>query len=228
MKKKKFLATILIASSAFLGTGYAWWSDGLEIKGVVSTGEFKIVGDEGEIKTKGKYGNDIITKMNKNTETGIEGFSYVINDLYPYQYYNFTAKFKNQGSIPAQVADIEISKSVESDYLNKEDIFDHLQVTGTVKVIDQEGNQVSEEGNESTKEYKYSIEGRNVTVNNMEDNLRNHIIGWNMEPSQSIIFEDFKIKLVNVKYDKKDKRNLCEGSRVQFDLKVSFNQHNQQ
>ncbi|WP_069999546.1 hypothetical protein [Cellulosilyticum sp. I15G10I2] len=224
MKMKKFLATILIASSAFLGTGYAWWMDGLEIKGVVSTGQFNVVGVEGKITTTGRSGKT--EDMKDYESSNITGYTYSISDLYPYKPYYFTAKFENQGSIPAKVATINIIKSNEMT-IDEANVFDYLQVTGTVKIIDEKDRQASGGINGSEEEYKYIItKGQNVTISNLEQHL-NQVINWRLEPGHKIIFEDFKVRLVGVKYDKQTSKNMFEESNVQFDLQILFEQHNQ-
>ncbi len=42
MKKSKLLVGVLVASMALLGTGYAYWTDTLTIKGTVKTGELEV------------------------------------------------------------------------------------------------------------------------------------------------------------------------------------------
>ncbi len=204
MKKKKFLMTILIASSVFLGTGYAWWADGLEIEGMVSTGEFKVVGIPSQSP---EYA------QNASEHEGLKSLSYDMSDLFPGRIYEFGAEFKNVGSIPAVVEEINI---IMKEAL-KDDTAEKITTKGSVRIV----------GGSNELE-PITID---TTIKELETELATEFGSfndWKLEPGESLVFEKWKVALPKAKYNESSKENEYEGKNVSFDLEIVFKQHNQQ
>ena len=203
MKKKKFLATILIASSVFLGTGYAWWTDGLEVEGIVSTGEFKVIGIPANASEYTKNARE------QGDSQDIKSFTYDMQDLFPGRIYEFGAEFKNEGSMPAVVGKVDVTMKEGTD----DDTTEQITTKGSVRIV---GG---------------SDELEPITIDTSIADLATELEKLNnlkLEPGESLVFEKWEVTLPTAKYDENSKENEYEGKNVSFDLEISFKQHNQQ
>jgi predicted ribosomally synthesized peptide with SipW-like signal peptide len=112
MKKVGLLILVLVFALGALGAGYAYWNQNLVISGTVDTGELSVGVAPGTapVSTGGASmtiaGNGIVIK---------DGYYPAIDvgivDAYPGYSANATVYFKNLGTVPVKVTDVDFTNS---------------------------------------------------------------------------------------------------------------------
>ncbi len=225
MKKKRLLAAILIACSAFLGAGYGWWTDTLVIDGTVSTGEFKVAAIESKM-FQGKVEDDenkLIDITGKScSRDGENVLIYNMEDLFPGTMYSFEGLFRNDGSIPAVIDGfvINIDSDTQDEKGINEDFLKQLSIQGEVYIESTSGND---------EEKRYTIPSE-TSLLNFSEKLNEEIDknNWKLEPGDLLVFSKCIITFTGEVYDGIKKENKFEGEDITLNLQIAFKQHNQQ
>lgn len=203
MKKSKALTAALVAGLISAGTGYAWWTDALNINSTVQTGNLSVKFVSAEVNhdttDNNKYlQNGVVTVADKNV-------TFAVGNMYPGAVEKFNAKFVNDGTIPAVVSDVVFT----SNFAKVGNTVDKVNLKGDVKVYDKDNN--------NTATYQFDANAANFD-GTLEGIIKNKL---RVEPSGYVQIEGMKISLDASALDK------YETDTLTMNLGLSFKQHNQ-
>ncbi len=134
MKRTKLMAGTLVLATALLGTGYAAWTDVLEVNATVSTGTLDVKFDSVTATIKGK-GSDYVGEADKKQTTGVSEcavtdedadgagilekqgkddiLSFNFSNLNPAATVTVTAPIKNVGTVPVQLTNGDANANID-------------------------------------------------------------------------------------------------------------------
>ncbi len=124
MKKTRFIAVVLIVAVMAIGAGYAYWTQELNIKGTVETGELKVEFVELEcLKDHGGYDNILCPCVDDyiNVDLNMESnrLSASFENIYPGAGGYIRFRIANTGTVPAVVKGITPENVVGRDLLDE-------------------------------------------------------------------------------------------------------------
>lgn len=131
MKNTKFIAGALVLAMGLLGTGYAYWTDALQVESTVSTGNLAVEWEVAEqmpahSNENAEYTPGEITADKKGAILNIE-------NMYPGSKTSYYATAENKGTIPVKVAQIKITAEGDTQ------LAEELTFTGWYSLYPEEG-----------------------------------------------------------------------------------------
>lgn len=120
MKRARFLLLALVVAIMMMGAGYAYWSERIEIKNTVNTGELDVKFTEADVKVDDDYEDLLDKKEEKHRSKGAPWVAKAevdskdnkkvvveVKNMYPGARFTVETKLKNTGTIHAKLTDIE-------------------------------------------------------------------------------------------------------------------------
>lgn len=229
MRKPKFLALVLVVAVMLMGAGYAQWTDVLDIKNTVTTGDMNVEFIlEGSMAWDSTYTTANITRsLDNKTET------VTLTDMYPGSVAVYCTAIENKGTLPAQIqgviVDLDTTVSPKS-----QDLATRMGYIAGYIVVDENG---------------YSVPGKlgftaAYDLATLESNLSTMLAGVVLEPGEKLYFdipEENKADAIEFMPQYAELEDNCfvfglphcitnaeglENEEVAFDITLNFGQAN--
>lgn len=220
MKKTRLLIATLVCTVMLMGIGYAWWNDLLTINGTATTGKMNVY-----------FENDT---LNGVKYPKVSGSHYVEPSIVEAEAQKIICSFENL--YPGATGKVDFVVINDSDIPVKLDAFE-IKVTGDEELkskvyaianyckIDELGNQVEDFGGTTSQ----------VLLEELADELNNCLEETILNPGERLSFgvpegeeecpdsED----CITLWVDREKAENDTQGQKVEFTLKMAWQQFNQ-
>lgn len=218
MKKAKFMALALAGAITLMGAGYASWTDSLTITNTVKTGELST-----NFVTTGT-GAPTVTQLNDNgasayvnvqpVTAAAKTLDMVVTNLYPGAGFQFSARFNNDGTIPAVItptistAQVGTEPKLADNQLKFDGTVTYHKQDGTTVVFDKSGNNA-------------------VTLDSFETQLATWLTNKRLEPlsgtnpAEYITFDNVKVTLISGAAN-----DTTENASLKLTILMDMAQHN--
>lgn len=246
MKKSRIIASALLAGVIFIGAGYAAWTDNLNIKSTVKTGELNVefVDTATLLNHKYPFGKELeLGDKYVKSEVKMQDSKTVtvkLDNLYPGTGLLYAARFDNKGTIPAVIDRVEVKFTKDNQLLK-----DNLVVVGGFV---QQSDKGKIKDGYIFPTLKDGLFRDKIYLKDLQYNLNKMLEGKRLEPGDYItldIPEELKPEIVNVLDEEEIKGfnadedncvimglpskvgNNLKNQSAEFEIKLYFKQHNQ-
>lgn len=218
MKKTKILIATLVASVMLIGAGFASWTDALNIKNTVNTGDMKVEFDQNLC-----FAGDCDTYVNATVSFSPKLIEVTANNLYPGTGFFVNTGVKNTGTIPAKfnnaVVTFDTTATAQAAALKDALVIPKL----TVFVFD------------ASNIFNSSFEiGNNIPISDLQSVLNQKMSGVRLDPGQWCRFGYMVGDRMDTFYSVAlplgtlGQYQELQDDTLKFDIQLNWKQHNVQ
>jgi len=107
MRKTRFLALTLAVVLVLMGAGYAYWTEAIQIKGTVTTGELDFAFSEATVISSPEHAKPVYVQVRDKGEGKDNMLRLKFEDIYPGAEAKISFKVENRGTMPLKVTGFE-------------------------------------------------------------------------------------------------------------------------